>query len=69
MDPIGLLLVAFGAFAIAGAVMDCDFFMNARKARLVVALIGRTGARVFYGLLGSLVLIAGVLATVGILQK
>jgi hypothetical protein len=69
MDSIGLLLVAFGAFAIAGAVMDWDFFMNARKARLVVAIIGRTGARIFYGLLGTIVLIAGALTTVGLLQK
>jgi hypothetical protein len=34
------------------AVADWDFVMNSRKARPLVWLLGRLGARVFYFLLG-----------------
>ncbi len=56
----GLALVGIGAFSIAGAAGDWDFFMEHRKARLVAAIVGRDGARVFYGLLGTGLAVAGV---------
>jgi hypothetical protein len=54
------LLVGAGAFSIAGAAKDWDFFMNNRRARLIVAILGREGARVFYGLLGSAFVVGGL---------
>lgn len=68
MNPIALLLVAAGAFAMAGAIFNWDFFMNARKARFLVNLLSRTGARIFYGLLGLGLLILGSLGTLGIVD-
>ena len=56
----GLLIAGAGAFSIAGAAGDWDFFMNHRKARLFVALFGRQGARMFYGLLGSGLVLGGL---------
>ena len=44
---IGLM----GAFSLAGAVMNWDWFMLSRKAAFFVKLFGRNGARVLYGLL------------------
>lgn len=68
MNPLGLILVAAGLFSICGAAFDWDFFINHRKARFFVATFGRTGARVFYGILGFVIVILGVLITLGILK-
>lgn len=68
MNPIGLLLVAAGIFSVCGAVLDWDFFMNSRRAWLLVKILGRNGARVFYALLGAAIAVFGVLITLGILK-
>ena len=69
MNPVGLIFVAAGIFSICGAAFDWDWFINSRKARFVVATFGRTGARVFYGLLGILIVIMGLCITLGILKN
>ena len=61
---VPLLLVAAGSFSVAGAVQDWDFFMESRRARLFVTLLGRSGARAFYVVLG--LAIAGVGVAVGL---
>lgn len=68
MNPVGLILVAAGLFSICGAVLDWDFFINSRKARFFVSTLGRTGARVFYGILGLVIVVMGALITLGILK-
>lgn len=68
MNPLGLLFVAAGAFSILGAAMDWDFFMNSRRAWLIVKIFGRNGARVFYGLLGAGIAVLGILFTLGIIK-
>ena len=68
MNPFGLILVAFGIFSICGAAFDWDWFINSRKARFFVAILGRTGARIFYGILGLVIIVIGVLVTLGILK-
>lgn len=68
MNPIGLVLAAAGIFSICGAYFDWDWFIESRKARLMVSLFGRNGARVFYGLLGTLITLMGLLITVGVLK-
>ena len=68
-EPLGLLLVLCGLFAIAGGVFDWGWFMSNRKARAFVSLLGRGGARVFYGILGSAIVILGLLITFGIIAR
>ena len=58
----------FGVFAILGAALDWGFFMNNRKAQLIVSLFGRTGARIFYCLLGTFLVVLGVLMVTGIVK-
>lgn len=69
MDPVGLILVAAGIFSITGAAFDWDWFINSRKAQFWVAILGRNGARVFYGVLGAVMTIVGVLWTFGLLKN
>jgi hypothetical protein len=70
MNPyaLGGLFVAIGLFAIAGGVMDWEWFMNSRRAWLFVKLFGRNGARVFYVLLGAGIAVVGVLVMLGVLR-
>jgi len=57
---VGLVVLLAGAFSVAGAALDWGFFMESRKARFFVVVLGREGARWFYALLG------GALAGVGL---
>ena len=68
MNLLGLILVGGGLFSLAGAVFDWDWFMESRKARFFVALLGRTGARGAYILLGIVLIVMGILAMLGIIQ-
>lgn len=68
MNPIGLFIVAAGAVSICGAAFDWDWFINSRKARFFVAILGRTGARILYGILGTVIVVTGLLITFGILK-
>lgn len=68
MNPAGLILMAAGVFSIAGAARDWDFFINSRKARFFVSLFGRNGARIFYGLLGTVITVIGLLITLGVIE-
>lgn len=52
-----IFLVVGGIFSILGALYDWDFFFNNRKAQSFVQLFGRKGARIFYFILGTVLLI------------
>ena len=67
MNPLGLVLIAVGAFAMAGGLFNWDWFMDNRKARGIVKIFSRNGARIFYGVLGLAIAVVGVLATMGII--
>jgi hypothetical protein len=61
MNPLpAILMMAVGVFCLLGSFKDWDFFMNNRRARIVVSLVGRKGARWFYALLGLAFLSASV---------
>lgn len=62
---VGLFMVAAGAFSLAGAAFDWDFFMNSYRAQFFVAIFGRTGARVFYGILGTAFVVLGLAFATG----
>ena len=67
--PMGWLIAAIGAFTVCGAALDWEFFMDHPKARFFVDLLGRLGARVFYGLLGLLLIALAVLMAAGFVQR
>ncbi|MGN1105294.1 MAG: immunity 17 family protein [Huintestinicola sp.] len=59
-----IILFAGGLFSIAGSFFNWDFFFNSRKARPFVKLIGRTGARIFYAILGAFIIFCGIMVLV-----
>jgi hypothetical protein len=56
---IGCLIAVFGAFTMVCAIANWDWFMNSRRALLLVRLFGRNGARIFYAVLGLAFVVGG----------
>ncbi|MFM9329457.1 immunity 17 family protein [Paenibacillus mesotrionivorans] len=48
------VIIGFGAglFSIVASILNWDWFFNHRQARIFLKMFGRTGARVFYTILG-----------------
>ncbi len=47
-----IIFFAVGLFSIIGSVLDWNYFLEHRRARLIMRLLGRKGARIFYTLMG-----------------
>ena len=65
----GSIAIVFGLFTICAAALDWEWFMNHRKARFLIGFIGRPGARVFYTLLGLVLIVGGGLAIGGMVPR
>ncbi len=63
MNPVGLILIAVGLFSLVGGLFNWNWFMNTRRARALVRSIRPVGARVFYIVLGMIVIVLGVFIT------
>jgi hypothetical protein len=50
-----------GLFPIVAAWQDWDWFFEHRKARFFVQIFGRGGARVFYAILGCVIVAGGLM--------
>ena len=68
MDPKGFVIIAAGLFSIFGALSDWDGFMNHPKARFFNRIWGRQGTRLFYGALGTTMVVLGFAVTSGAVQ-
>jgi small neutral amino acid transporter SnatA (MarC family) len=57
-----ILFLSFGAglFCIVASAFNWEFFFQNKRAQFFVKLFGRTGARIFYALLGLFLLYVGV---------
>ncbi len=54
------IFVGMGLLVILAAAFNWDWFFTAQNARLIVGNIGRTRARLFYAVLGALMIGTGV---------
>ena len=65
MEPsevfILILFNALGVFSLVSAIANFDWFFETAAAMSFVSKLGRTGARLFYGLLGIGLLACGSL--------
>lgn len=55
----GLFVIA-GLVSILAAALNWDWFFNARNAQLIVRNVGRHRARLFYGILGVILIVMAV---------
>ena len=56
------LFIGLGVFSVVAAVLDLEWYFQTRAAPTFVRWLGRTGARLFYVLLGIGLISCGVLA-------
>ncbi len=56
----GLFLLA-GCFSLLCALMNWDWFFKSPNAQVIVKPLGRTYARLFYGIVGLVMMVIGVL--------
>jgi len=67
MNYLGFIFVVGGIFSIVCAVMNFNWFMENRKAKLFVTLLSRNGARIFYSIIGAGLVVAGFLMVFGVI--
>ena len=54
------ILVFAGLFSIGGALFEWSFFMQSRRAQLMVSILGYGATRAFYIGLGAILVVLGV---------
>lgn len=57
---IQAIFVIVGLLAILAALFNWDWFFNARNSQFIVGNVGRSRARVFYALLGCMMMATGI---------
>ncbi len=62
-------IIGAGLFSFAGGLFGWDWFLNSRKARFLVKIIGPMGARIFYMVLGLGIATLGVLLLTGVIEN
>ncbi|MGN0650616.1 MAG: Imm17 family immunity protein [Oscillospiraceae bacterium] len=55
-----IIIILVGGGIILCGVMNFEWFFKARKARMIESLFGRTGARIFYIILGLVFTVGGI---------
>ena len=62
---VGAVALGIGSFALLSALFNWDWSYQLWKARWVEARFGRRGARVFYAILGTVMIALGIAIAVG----
>jgi small neutral amino acid transporter SnatA (MarC family) len=62
---VGSVAVGLGLFFLLVALFNWEWYFSVRSARLVGRLLGRTGARIFYMLLGAGLVTLGIAIACG----
>ena len=65
---IGAAVALAGLFSVVCAAKDYDWFMESRKAKAALWLLGRAGARMFYIVLGAVLIVVGVCLAFGVVR-
>jgi hypothetical protein len=59
----GLTILIGGLISIGGSLLNLSIFMDSPKVQPIIQSLGRTGARVFYIVLGVVFVLAGAFMT------
>ena len=55
-----ILIILAGVFAILASAFDWDFFFENRRAKIFIKIFGRQGSRIFYSIIGLVVIFIGI---------
>ncbi len=53
--------ILIGGFSLLGGILNWDWFYKARKSAMLVKVFGRTGARIFYSVLGAFIIVCSLI--------
>ncbi|MGL4293760.1 MAG: immunity 17 family protein [Bacteroidales bacterium] len=62
---VGILFIAIGCFSFLAGVFNWDWFYASVNASIFLRWFGRKGARYFYGTIGIVVIVVGILMLSG----
>lgn len=65
MSLLGPLLILGGAISLGSAIFNWEWFFHSSKSRVIVSIFGRSGARIFYGLFGTGIMVFGAMYSLG----
>ena len=65
MNVTAVVFMLAGAYVLLGGLLNWNRFMNSRNAGLIVRIIGHQGARLFYMIVGIVLVVLGALAEAG----
>jgi small neutral amino acid transporter SnatA (MarC family) len=61
----GILIILAGLFSVAASYFNWDWYFNNYRARFLVKIIGRKGARIFYTVFGLFLVAMAVAILLG----
>ncbi|MCR3905618.1 MAG: hypothetical protein NUK62_01125 [Tenericutes bacterium] len=61
MEIVGIILIIYGVFMLAGLLLQFPFFYNNAKSRMMIKMMGKTGFNVLIFVFGIAALIGGIL--------
>lgn len=59
-----VIFIALGAFSLIAAIFNFDWYFSTSGAATFVRRLGRRGARIFYAILGVVLMVCGVLGLI-----
>ena len=70
MSPyiVQLLFLIAGIISILAAILDWNWFFNSQNARFFVQYFGRKHARLFYGILGLMLIIMSIVLMISTIK-
>lgn len=65
---VGAVAIAIGLFVMSAALFNWEWYYQLHKARWIESICGRSGARVFFGVLGLALIVLGAAIAMGTLS-
>lgn len=58
------IFIFLGLFSLVAALFNFDWYFKTSNAMTIIHWLGRSGARIFYGILGAVLIICGIVGFV-----
>ena len=61
MEILGIILIVYGGFILAGFILQFPFFYNNMKSKALIKMMGKTGFNILLVVMGIVMLVIGIL--------